>query len=175
MHRSAMLFLCFITIFADAAHPEKKSGIAPVHIAPGTILTFHLQTRLNPGGGVLDTLPRGTALLVKMLDSIDSDVDRDGREFRGSIVSSVVSGNEIVVHPHAQVHGLLALLRSRSHPDGFRYELLLTGLTDHGKAIALTASLNPSFSDISIQPDSPSTGTKEKPPANEAGSTPVHP
>jgi hypothetical protein len=90
-------------------------------------------------------------------------------------VSSVVSGNEIVVHPDAEVHGLLALLRSRSHPDGFRYELLITELTDHGKAIALTASLNPSFSDIAGRPDSRSTETKEKPRATEAVPVPAHP
>jgi hypothetical protein len=174
MSRNALLVLCFITIFANAAHSQKY-GLKPVHIAPGTILTFHLQTRLKPSGGALDTLPRGTALLVKILDSIDSDVNSDATEFRGSIVSSVVSGNEIVVHPDAEVHGLLALLRSRSHPNGFRYELLITDLTDHGKAIALTASLNPSFSDIAGRPDSRSTETKEKPRANKAVPVPAHP
>src|ERR1700720_4925373 len=138
MSRSAVLVLCLMSLFANAAHPQKP-GIEPVRIAPGTILTFHVQTRLNSNGDALDTLPKGTTLLVKIHDSIDSDVNRDGTEFRGTTVSSVVSGNEVVVRPDAEVHGLLVLLRSRSHPDGFRYELLITSLTDHGKSIALTA------------------------------------
>ena len=167
MFRKAFLALSLSAFFAIVAYPQ-KSGVEPVRIAPGTILTFHLQTRLHPSGGALDTLPRGTTLLVKILDSVDSDVNRDGTEFRGSIVSSVVSGNEIVVHPDAEVHGLLVLLRSTSHPNGFRYELLITHLLDHGKIITLTASLNSSFSDVAGPPAAPSPEVKEKPLANEA-------
>jgi len=174
MSRNALRVLCFLTIFANVTYPQ-ESHIGPVHIAPGTILTFHLQTRLNPGRGALDTLPRGTPLLVKILDSVDSDVNCDGTEFRGSVVSSVVSGNAIVVHPDAEVHGLLALLRNRNHPNGFRYELLITGLTDHGKAIALTASLNPSFSETVGRPESRSTETEGSSHANEAVKMPAHP
>jgi hypothetical protein len=127
--------------------------VAPVRVAAGTVLNFHLQTRLNPThGDALDALPKGTILQVRMLDSIDSDVDRDGAEFHGSIVTPLPLGEDVIVHPEAEVRGLLVLLRSRSHPEGFRYELLLTGLTDHGKSYDLTASLNPSFLDPGTQP-----------------------
>jgi len=44
------------------------------------------------------------------------------------------------------------LLRSKTHPEGFRYELLVTGLTDRGKSFDLTASLNSSFLDPGGQP-----------------------
>ncbi len=36
---------------------------------------------------------------------------------------------------------------AKNHPEGFRYELLVTSLTDHTKTYDLTASLNPSFLD----------------------------
>jgi hypothetical protein len=128
-------------------------GVAPIRVAAGTVLTFHLQTRLNPtGDDAVDGLPKGTVLQVKMLDSIDSAVDRDGAEFHGSVVVPVVLGSEVIVHPEAEVRGLLVLLRSRSHPEGFRYELLITGLSDRGKSYNLTASLNPSFVDPGVQP-----------------------
>jgi hypothetical protein len=165
MFRTASLALCLTTLFATTAYPQ-KSVIQPVHIAPGTVLTFYLQTRLRPNGDALDTLPRGTALQVKILDPIDSDVNRDGAEFHGLLVSSIFSGNEIVAHPDAEVHGLLALLRSKNHPDGFRYELLITGLTDHGKEITLTASLNSSFSDLAGRTGSRTPDIKDKPPTN---------
>jgi hypothetical protein len=87
-----------------------------------------------------------------MLDSIDSDVNHDGAEFRGSITASLALGGEVIIHSEAEVRGILVLLRSRSHPDGFRYELLVTGLTDQGKSYDLTASLNPSFVDTTVPP-----------------------
>jgi hypothetical protein len=87
-----------------------------------------------------------------MRDAIDSGVDRDGAEFRGSIVAPLVSGGEVIIRSEAEVRGLLVLLRSRSHPEGFRYELLVTRITDHGKSYDLTASLNPSFLDPGVQP-----------------------
>ena len=39
------------------------------------------------------------------------------------------------------------LLGSRNHPDGFRYELLITSFDVNEKSYELTASLNPSFFD----------------------------
>jgi hypothetical protein len=59
------------------------------------------------------------------------------------------------------VRGLLVLLRSKTHPEGFRYELLITRLIDHGKSYDLTASLNPSFLDPAVQPvPDPKSATK---------------
>ncbi len=62
-------------------------------------------------------------------------------------MSSLISGDEVVVHSDAEVHGLLALLRSRNHPEGFRYDLMITSLVDHGKSYTLTATLDSSFFD----------------------------
>jgi hypothetical protein len=97
---------------------------------------------------------------VKILNSLDSTVDRDGTEFHGSVVSDLSIGDDVVIPANSEVRGLLVLLRSRSHPDGFRYELLLTELTDRGKSYPLTASLNASFFDSGAQPES---ATKPEP------------
>lgn len=147
MRHLATLALCVLCLSATIARGQ-GSGIEQVQVASGTVLSFHLQSRMNPDAGdSLDSFPKGTVLRVRMLDSIDSTVNRDGSPFRGSIVSPLISGNQVVVHSEAEVHGLLALLRSRSHPEGFRYELLITGLVDHGKSYTLTASLDASFFD----------------------------
>jgi len=154
MHRSLVAVLCLISLLAIASHGQSPS-IAPMRVAAGTVLKFHVQTRLNPtAGDALDALPKGTILQVRMLDSIDSGVDRDGAQFHGSIVAPLVLEGEVIVRSEAEVRGLLVLLRSRSHPEGFRYELLITGLTDRGKSYELTASLNSSFLDPGIQPAS---------------------
>jgi len=137
------LALCATPTFAQS------SNLAPVHVAAGTLLTFYLQTRLNPTApSALDALPKGTVLRVRLLDSVDSSVDRDGAPFRAVLVAPVTSAdNEVVVHADAEVRGLFVLLRSRNHPDGFRYDLLITNVTENGKSFDLTASLSPSFSD----------------------------
>jgi len=96
-----------------------------------------------------------------MLDSVDSATDRDGAEFHGTLAAPLALGGEVIIRSEAEVRGLLVLLRSKSHPEGFRYELLVTGLTDRGKSYDLTASLNPSFVDPAAQPAADSKpGTK---------------
>jgi hypothetical protein len=163
MRRSFAAAICSISLLATLALGQRPTiAIAPVRVTSGTVLKFHLQTRLNQtSGDALDALPKGTVLEVRILDSIDSDYDRDGTEFRGTLVTPLVSEGEVIIHSEAEVRGLLVLLRSRSHPDGFRYELLVTGLTDRGKSYDLTASLNPSFLDSGAQPASASKSASQ--------------
>jgi hypothetical protein len=157
MKRIATAVLCLAVAFASVARGQ-ASKVEQVQVASGTVLTFYLHARLNAANGdAVDALPKGSLLRVKMLDSIDSNVNPDGTEFHGSVVSALASEGNVVIHREAEVRGILALLRSRNHPEGFRYELLITALNDHGKSYALTASLNPSFS------DSPATAASSKP------------
>jgi hypothetical protein len=152
MRHSFAAVLCFVSLLASAA-PRPNPTVAPVRVAAGAVLKFYLQTRLDPAAGdPLDALPKGTVLEVRILDSIDSAVDHDGAEFHGTLAAPLVLGGEVIIRSESEVRGLLVLLRSKSHPDGFRYELLVTGLTDRGKSYDLTASLNPSFLDPEAQP-----------------------
>jgi hypothetical protein len=147
MHRFGLVFLCSVCVFAGATRGQ-TANIVAIHAQAGSVLTFHLQTRLNPTDrNETDVLPRGTVLRVRMLNGVDSNVDRDGSEFRGEVVESVSEGSRVIVHSESEVRGMLVLLRSKNHPEGFRYELLVTSLTDHTKTYDLTASLNPSFFD----------------------------
>jgi len=161
MRIPSVVVLCIAAIFARPIHAQ-TSRLEPVHVSQGTVLTFHLQTRLNPGtGNDLDILPSGTVLRVKILNSIDSAADRDGCEFHGVVVSPVFAGKLTVLHDNAEVRGILALLRSRNHPEGFRYELLITDVNDHGKNYDITASLSSSFREPGEQqPSAASTDTK---------------
>lgn len=157
MHRFPAVVLCVAGVFAACAIPLhaqiSHSTVPRLRVADGTVLAFHLQTRLHPSPeDPLDALPQGTILHVRILRPIDSAVDRDGSEFHGWVVSDLALGDGLVIHADSEVRGLLVLLRSKNHPDGFRYELLLTELTDHGKSYPLTASLSTSFFDPGPQP-----------------------
>lgn len=168
----ALVAVCLSSAFASIAQGQAPGTIpVPVQVTAGTVLTFYLHARLNPtNGDSLDGLPKGTLLRVKMLDSIDSAVNADGTEFRGTVMSGLTSSGEIVIHPGSEVSGILALLRSRSHPEGFRYELLITSLTDHGKSYALTASLAPSLADSPVASAS-KPASKDQPKPSESGAT----
>lgn len=145
--------------------------VEPVCVSAGTVVTFYLHARLNAtSGDGVEGLPKGTLLRVKMLDSIDSAINADGTEFRGTVVSGLVSSGEVVIHPESEARGILALLRSRSHPEGFRYELLITSLTDHGKSYTLTASLNRSLAD-SHAPSNSKPATSPSPKSPQSGVT----
>ena len=103
--------LCAFGVFSSTAHGQ-NAHIQPVHVAAGTVLTFYSQTRLNPSAGnALDLLPKGTILKVRLVEPVDSSVDRDGFEFHGSLESPLIAGNEVLVRPDAEVHGLLCSFR----------------------------------------------------------------
>ena len=99
MRRSFAAAICSISLLATLALGQSPT-IAPVRVTSGTVLKFHLQTRLNQtSGDALDALPKGMVLEVRILDSIDSDSDRDGTEFRGTLVTPLVSEGEVIVRP----------------------------------------------------------------------------
>ncbi len=161
MRRLTLAVVCALCVIAGA-YRARAAALKPIRVSAGSVLSFYLQTRLNPeNGSVIDQLPKGTVLNIKVMDSIDSDVTRDGAEFRGLVVTPLVSGDEVIIHADAQVRGLFAILRSRSHPEGFRYELLITGITDGGKTFQLTASMNPSFVDAPPQNQNTSASSSE--------------
>lgn len=170
MKRIALVALCLVGLLASTTHGQ-AFRIEQVRASAGTVLTFYLHARLDAtSGDSVDSLPKGTLLRVKMLDSIDSAINADGTEFHGTVMSGLASSGEVVIHPESEVRGILALLRSRAHPEGFRYELLITSLTDHGKSYTLTASLNPSLADSHAGSNAkPATGASPK--SSESGAT----
>ena len=177
MHRFlAFVLLAFSVFAAHTPAQVSSSNIEPIRFSAGTVLAFHLQTRLRRNtSDPLNGLPQGTVFHVKMLNPIDSSADRDGTEFRGVVASDLSLGDDVLIHADSEVRGILVLLRSKNHPDGFRYELLLTELTDHGKSYPLTASLSASFYDAIPQPSAVNvpikTEVKESPKPVAGGNT----
>ena len=65
----SVVVLCIATMLAKPVHAQNFI-LEPIHVPAGTVLNFHLQTRLNPGSGNdVDILPGGTVLRVKILDT----------------------------------------------------------------------------------------------------------
>lgn len=144
--RLAFAILCAASLFAVTSEAQ-TTAVVPLRIAAGTVVTFHVQSRLRTAGNdALGAIPQGTQLQVKITDPIDSTQDRDGSAFRGLLVSPIVSEGT-VIHADAEVRGLLVLLRSKDHPEGFRYELMMTAVIEDGVSYPLTATLSASLFD----------------------------
>lgn len=114
--------------------------------AAGSELSFHLQSRFRPDTmNEADSLPRGTELRVRLLQPIETA--HDGDEVQGELIEPIVYREKTVLHAGATVKILVVLLRSRTHPEGFRYELLATRVEDKQKPFDITASLGTSLAD----------------------------
>jgi hypothetical protein len=64
------------------------------------------------------TLPSGTLIDVRMIDSIDSGTDHVGQSFKASLASAVMSGNEVVIPKDADVYVKLVDLKSAGNMTG---------------------------------------------------------
>jgi hypothetical protein len=165
LKRSAIITAA-TALFALFAAPSfsQTANISPLEIPAGAVVSFQLQSRLSPSAtDPADALPAGTTLRIKLLNAIDSHVDQDGSEFQGVLVSPLEENNHVIVGANAEVHGLFALLRSRQHPEGFRYELLVTNVVDAGRSYVVTASLDPSLFEASARRAVPAESSVMRP------------
>jgi hypothetical protein len=87
------------------------------------------------------TIPAGTIVSVRTIDSIDSKTNRTGERFRASLDSPIVVGNNVVVPKGLNVNLKLVNASSAGHIQG-RSELTvsLESLTYQGKTYQLASS-----------------------------------
>jgi hypothetical protein len=139
------LLVCALVLSAGSTRGQTL-GVKPIQFESGTVFSFQLQPRLQArAGDPLNRIPSGTLLQVKMLDTARRDSEADGFPFRGTVMSSLTVGGQVIIHSEAEVQGIQILLRNKNHPEGFRYELLITDLTDQGQSYTITAFFDPTF------------------------------
>lgn len=75
------------------------------------------------------TVPSGTSLLVRMIDSVDSSQNKIGDIFHASLEDNLVVGDTVVAQKGADVYGKLAQAKSAGHISGSSdLTLELTGI-----------------------------------------------
>ena len=77
----------------------------------------------NYSGGPV-TVPAGTPILVRMIDSVDSSVNKVGDKFKASLDTDLVVNGVIVAPKNTDVYGRLTTAESAGHIEG-RSELKL--------------------------------------------------
>jgi hypothetical protein len=103
-----------------APAPEKAVAAAPA-----------AEPARHPSGGTADqkvTVPAGTRIVVRMIDSVDSDKSKVGERFRASLDEDLLVGDVVVAPKNSDVNGRLAEAKQAGHLTG-KSELKLE-LTD---------------------------------------------
>ena len=115
---------------APAAPPAPASP-ADANVQPST-------QPVSPPTPVLQTIPAGTTLSVRLIDALDSARDQPGDVFRGTLNAPILVSGQIAVPAGARVQGRIADASQAGRFEG-RSELgiELTRLIFNGRAYAL--------------------------------------
>jgi hypothetical protein len=107
-----------------AATEVRPSGLAPRSAA---------ATSAAAGSGSV-TIPAGTDLLVRMIDSVDSDKNHVGDKFRASLEQDFVVDGVVIAPKGADVYGRLSEATEAGHIQGkSQLKLELTDISIHNR------------------------------------------
>ena len=113
-----------------------------------SITSLLLASLVLPGaraatpGSNMATLPAGTQIMVRMVDSVDSETSQPDQRFRGSLETNLMAGNEVVAPKGATVFGRLLAAESASGGSGGQLEFDLTDIMINGQTYSLATSSN---------------------------------
>jgi hypothetical protein len=94
----------------------------------------------NPNGNTA-TVPTGTRMMVKMVDSVDSERNQANDRFRGSLEANLMAGDVVVAPKGTTVFGRL-LTADSSGRSGGQLEFDLTDIVINGQTYSLSTSSN---------------------------------
>jgi len=103
--------------------------------APGT-----RSASANPAGNMA-TVPTGARLMVKMVDSVDSERNQANDRFRGSLEANLMAGDVVVAPKGTTVFGRLLTADSAGRSGG-QLEFDLTDIVINGQTYSLSTTSN---------------------------------
>lgn len=120
---------------APAAAPARGATTAPTAAEPGAAAT-QAEAGTRP-----ITIPAGTSLLVRMIDSVDSSTNKVGDPFQASLESPLVVGDTVVAQKGAYVYGKLAQAKAAGQLSGSsQLTLELTGIRINGQLVGIDST-----------------------------------
>lgn len=100
-------------------------------VASITFVTPAQEANLASAPGLTQTVtvPQGTQIMIRMIDSVDSKVNRPGDIFHASLAEPLKIGNVVVARKNADVYGKLVTVKSANRLAGkSELALELTGI-----------------------------------------------
>lgn len=120
---------------APAASPNQQA--APASAPP----TADVAAQPNEPGMQSITVPAGTSLLVRMIDSVDSSTNKIGDPFQASLEGPLVVGNTVVAPEGTSVYGKLAQAKAAGQLSGSsQLTLELTGIRINGRIVPIDST-----------------------------------
>jgi hypothetical protein len=87
------------------------------------------------------TIPSGTSVLIRMIDSVDSSTNHVSDPFHASLEAPLVVGNTVVAQKGADVYGMLAHAKDAGHISGSaELTLELTGIRVNGNVVPIDST-----------------------------------
>jgi hypothetical protein len=119
-----------------STEPGVKQVVDSLTVAGDTKAARHrspITSQAGQSGGL--TIPAGTVVTVRMIDSIDSSRNRPGQEFDATVDSPVAVGDRVVIPKNSNARIRLVSAQSSGHIKGSsELELELVSLTVNGTA-----------------------------------------
>ena len=113
----------------EANLPDAPTPAAPV--PPAAALP-------SPSDSSKVTVPVGSHILVRMIDSVDSERNHVGDHFRASLEANIEQDGYILARRGAEVYGELSTVQGAGHLTGHaELRLQLTGMTIHDSLVPL--------------------------------------
>ena len=131
------------------ANVSASAAIVLISIAlllPGTLMQAQqTDPAATQAAGIQDTartvtVPAGTRMMVRMIDPVDSDRNRENDRFRGSLEANLIVGNVVVAPKGTTVFGRLVSASSAGRRSGGELELDLTDIVIDGQMHSLATS-----------------------------------
>ena len=126
----------------DFSRPASSSSAGTVRTTrPQTVKssTQYSQAAASTSSDV--TVPVGTQIEVRMIDTVDSQVDQVGHKFQASLEQPLVSGGKQLAPKGATAYGQLIQSRQAGRLTGSsELRLELTGLQVNGKVLPISTS-----------------------------------
>jgi hypothetical protein len=87
------------------------------------------------------TIPSGSSVLIRMIDSVDSSTNHVSDPFHASLEAPIVVGNTVVAQKGADVYGMLAHAKDAGHISGSaELTLELTGVRVNGNVVPIDST-----------------------------------
>ncbi len=123
------------------AVPMEASAVGAT-VVPGSILPVRSPAQsVPPPAPERVTVPNGTELVVRLTESVSSDLNEKGDTFLASLASPIMIGDRVVIPAEAGVEGKVVEVQNAGHFSGRpKLAVEMTRLTYNGKTYDLRSS-----------------------------------
>jgi len=120
---------------------DSRSPVVTASVSPIVLPTSSAAGTMSPAAPEQVTVPTGTELVVRLTESLSSDINEKGDAFLASLASPVMVGGRVVIPEDAGVEGKVVEVQSAGRFSGRpKLTVEITRLTYSGKTYEIRSS-----------------------------------